>query len=85
MTEKQLLEWFSVGRLYLAPGSGRLALNGHEFHCGEGFEVFRPIHGTGEGRWQPVRIEHNSELGWYLIGDGRAGDELLDVIARRKA
>lgn len=78
---RRLLEHYSVGRLYQCD-NGRLGLNGHEFHCGEGFEILRPIFGTTTGRWAQVRIEHSS--GWYLVGDARMGDELLGIIARRK-
>lgn len=76
----RLLELWSVGRLYLSD-NGRLGLNGHEFHCGECFEILRPIYGTQTARWVPVRIEHSKD--WYLIGDSRMGVELLDLIARR--
>jgi hypothetical protein len=76
----QLLKWYSVGRLYLCD-NGRLGLNGHEFHCGECFEIFRPIYDTPVGRWVEVRLEHSSD--WYLVGDARQGHELLGITARR--
>ena len=76
----RLLVNYSVGRLYLC-ANGRVGLNGHEFHCGECFEVFAPVYGTEIARWREVRIEHSED--WYLVGDARQGDELLGLVARR--
>jgi uncharacterized protein DUF5348 len=50
-------------------GSRRWCIGELELHCGDVF-LIRPAHEPARLLgWLQVRIEHNSEYGWFLITD----------------
>lgn len=59
---------------------GRVNLDGHEYHCGEGITVYDRVHDL----WRDGRVEYGD--GWYFTGaDGLADIDLrVGTLARKR-
>lgn len=53
-----------VGQLKLNLATGRIELNGHEFHCGEPLHILMS-NDDGVPFWFDTRLEYADE--WYLV------------------
>ena len=70
-----------IEQLTYNPVTGRVALNGHELHAGEGLTVLALNVSDDTPEWVQTRIEYSQKRKeWYLVG--LPGVQLVGLFAK---